>query len=607
MAYKALYRKYRPNSFESIVGQTAIVRTLHNIVKENKISHAYLFNGPRGTGKTSAAKVFAKAINCLEPKEGAPCGECSICKQIENNEVNDIVEIDAASNNGVDEIRDLKSKINLAPTSCKYKIYIIDEVHMLSIGAFNALLKTLEEPPHYVVFILATTEMHKLPLTIISRCQNFNFKKINEEQLKLRLDYIAQQEKIKIEEQAIAEIARLSDGGMRDAIGLLEQLFSFTNNDIKLKDVEMLSSSVPRGEIVDLIKNVRCAKVEELFKSVEDFYKNGKDFIKITEDMVIFLKDLILYKKASQYFNSISNYDISEYNDLIESLDDELIYNYIQEFNKSISDLRISNHPKTIFEITLLKLVDNNVRMTSTKSEKPLEIEIPIKEESEKVDKPDLKTEKESTKEAVNSEKHELDINVEVVKVEDKTIKMTDVNDVDTNVEIDESIYEGKLPQIEMPLYKKVIINNTLASADKKMLAEVNNKCNQLQTFLINKDYKQAATILLDGKIVGISDKNVIWTYPYDVMVEKADELIEEIERLFDNIVGNKFRVINITEEAWLNVRPYYIKVVKEHTKIEVLPEEGIKLSKAKAKGKKRSKEIEAAINMFGEDLIEIK
>lgn len=288
MTYRALYRKYRPNNYDGVVGQDMIVKTLKNAVKEEKVSHAYLFSGPRGTGKTSVAKIFAKTINCMNPIDGVPCDECEICKLIDAEQTNDVVEIDAASNNGVDEIRDLKSKINLSPSICKYKVYIIDEVHMLSIGAFNALLKTLEEPPRHVVFILATTEMHKLPLTIISRCQNYNFKKITEDQMKIRLDYIVKEEQIKITNTALYEIARISDGGMRDAIGLLEQLYSYTDNNIDIKDVELLSSSVSKDDIAKTIQNIVDGNLNDVFKEVDIFYQEGKDFIKIAEDIVVF-------------------------------------------------------------------------------------------------------------------------------------------------------------------------------------------------------------------------------------------------------------------------------------------------------------------------------
>jgi len=581
MAYKALYRKYRPDSFDSVVGQTAIVKTLQNIVKKDKISHAYLFSGPRGTGKTSVAKIFAKAINCISPKDGMPCGECAICKQISEDNTSDILEIDAASNNGVDEIRDLKSKINLVPTMCKYKVYIIDEVHMLSIGAFNALLKTLEEPPHHVVFILATTEMHKLPLTIISRCQNYNFKKITEEQMKMRLNYIALKEEIEIDDDSLYEIAKVCDGGMRDAIGLLEQLSSFTNSRITMKDVELLSSSVPRKDIANVIEKVIDCDVEGIFRYIDKFYQEGKDFTKIAEDMIIFLKDVLVYRKAESYFKESNSYNMDYYMLTIGKLNNDLPYKFISEINRMISELKISSHPKIIFEITLLKLIDSNPVYSG---------------------EPAIRNQKENSSEkktvilVADESKHEI-------AATEKNITLA-INNGEAEEKV---IYEDILPFIKIPLYKKILINNTLAVAEKELLKDLKVKCDQLKTFLLNKDFKIAATVLLDGNIVGASNDSIIYAYPYDAMVEKADETLEEIELLINNIAGRKFKITNIMEDTWSEIRPYYINLMKEKKKINILPEIDMKAIKDKTKTKKKSKEFEDAINMFGEDLIEIK
>jgi DNA polymerase-3 subunit gamma/tau len=601
MAYKALYRKYRPDSFDGVVGQTAIVKTLQNIVRKNKISHAYLFSGPRGTGKTSIAKIFARAINCLNPVDGMPCGECTICKQIKGEETSDIIEIDAASNNGVDEIRDLKSKINLAPSSCKYKVYIIDEVHMLSIGAFNALLKTLEEPPQHVVFILATTEMHKLPLTIISRCQNYNFKKITEEQMVLRLSYIVENEKINIDNEALNEIARLSDGGMRDAIGLLEQLCSFTNNKITFDDVELLSSSVPRKDIASLLQNVFESNTEDIFKLNDSFYQSGKDFIKISEDIIVFLKDILLYKKAEKYFKKSCNYNFNNFVELFNKLDDSTIYKYISEINKAIVDIKISNHPKIIFEITLLKLIDNFIPKSNNNVDKlqASAIEQPLEK--------NMKTTTLNSEDELNNKKNENeeDIKESMVTVEEAPIV------IDKDIEIDEHVDENSkndfLPAIQIPIYKKILINNTLAEANKKLLSQMNTKFSDLSAFLINKDLKQAASLLIDAKIVGVSDANIIFTYQYDAIVDKADAMTSEIEMLITKIANQRFKIINITEANWQETRPCFVKILKENGRIEVLPEIKANVPKANTKHKKTAKEIEDAINMFGEELIEIK
>ena len=255
--YQALYRKYRPDNFNDVVGQDVIKKTIINEINNNKLSHAYLFCGPRGTGKTSIAKLIAKLINCENQKDGIPCGKCSSCENYKNNV--DIVEIDAASNNGVEEIRELRSKVNLLPANSKYKVYIIDEVHMLSIGAFNALLKTLEEPPAHVIFILATTEINKIPTTIVSRCQRFDFSKISSSQIYSRLKKIAREEKIDITDKALEEISKLTDGGLRDAIGLLDKVISYTNEEITEEIVHEVNYSVTEsviGNILIYIDNI---------------------------------------------------------------------------------------------------------------------------------------------------------------------------------------------------------------------------------------------------------------------------------------------------------------------------------------------------------------
>lgn len=264
MAYQALYRRWRPRTFEAVVGQSAICDTLRNSIKRHKISHAFLFSGPRGTGKTSCAKIFAKAINCMDSKDGEPCNQCSNCLAADKGILNDIIEIDAASNNGVDEIRAIRDKVKYAPTQGYYKVYIIDEVHMLSIGAFNALLKTLEEPPEHVVFILATTELQKVPATIISRTQRYNFKRISNDQLVARMKFILDQEKIAYDEKSLQVIAQVADGGMRDSLSILDQILSYDQAKINYQDTLAITGYADQVKIEALFLDLLNKKQVKL-------------------------------------------------------------------------------------------------------------------------------------------------------------------------------------------------------------------------------------------------------------------------------------------------------------------------------------------------------
>ena len=287
MLYQSLYRKYRPSRFDEVYGQNVAKKILVNSIINNRISHAYLFFGPRGTGKTSIAKMFSRIINCLDIKDGECCEKCENCINSKDKNCIDIIEIDAASNNGVDEIRELKNKINLVPNNLKYKVYIIDEVHMLSTGAFNALLKTLEEPPEHVVFILATTEIYKVPSTIISRCQTIEFKKIDNNSIFERLNEISKKENINISEEAIREIARNSNGGMRDAIGILDKVFSYANDDVKIDDVKSVLGLITENEINQFVSSLLEGDFTFLLKKIDEYSDSGKDLFKILNDIIL--------------------------------------------------------------------------------------------------------------------------------------------------------------------------------------------------------------------------------------------------------------------------------------------------------------------------------
>jgi DNA polymerase-3 subunit gamma/tau len=357
MSYQALYRVWRPQRFDDLVGQQVVTRTLKNAIITNQISHAYLFAGPRGTGKTSAAKIFAKAVNCHHAKDGEPCNECAICKAITNGQLNDVIEIDAASNNGVEEIRDIRDKAKYAPTQADYKVYIIDEVHMLSTGAFNALLKTLEEPPANVIFILATTEPHKIPLTIISRVQRFDFRRISAQDAFDRMKYILDQKQVDYDEKALWVIANAAEGGMRDALSILDQVLSFSDNEVKLDDALLVTGSVTKQLLKKYFLEVCEHEGATALDTMKDILGEGKDGQRFIEDLISFIRDVLLYQESPSLINVESTgLKEEDFQELTKAATAETLYQMIDELNNIQEEMRFTTHPDVYLEVLTIKL-----------------------------------------------------------------------------------------------------------------------------------------------------------------------------------------------------------------------------------------------------------
>lgn len=582
MAYKSLYRKYRPTTFDDVSGQTFIIKILKNAIATNKISHAYLFSGTRGTGKTTIAKIFAKNVNCMNLINGNACDKCEICTTENTDDIQDIIEIDAASNNGVDEIRELKNKIKLAPVLCKYKVYIIDEVHMLSTGAFNALLKTLEEPPSHVIFILATTEPQKIPITIISRCQRFDFKKLSIIDIKNRLKYIAEKEHINITDDCLDEIAKMSDGAMRDAIGLLDQVSSFNEDSITIDDIYQISGSVPFKKIYELIDSYINEDIENILKTTEEIYNEGKDFIKLTFDMLSIFKDVLIYYRAPKYFENLNKLNFNEIKKIKEKIDISDLELIIETLENLSRELKLSDYPRILLEMFLI----NKKSASNTLTEE-------VKHYKEAVN--------EEQKEVINELKEERKIETEIKKVE------TNVEEIKENLTIKQNEYTNETRiAVDNPSSedKKILINNTIALASVKLKKEISEKFIDLDKYLIDKKYKVAATILKDATIAAVSNDHMLLTYKYVSMVEDNDKSINKITKLVNEITKSNYKVVAISIDEWKEMRPYYVEL-KKSGKIELLNEPVI--NESNNNGLNIDNEFDEVINAFGSELIEME
>ena len=515
--YQALYRKYRPNNLNDVIGQKVIVKTLSNEIKNNKISHAYLFAGPRGTGKTSVAKILAKTVNCLEPNNSMPCNKCVSCTQINLNQSTDIIEIDAASNNGVDEIRELKSKVNLVPTTSKYKVYIIDEVHMLTTGAFNALLKTLEEPPAHVIFVLATTDPQKIPTTIISRCQRFDFKKITSNEIKEALNKIKLNEEIDVNEDVINEIARLSDGGLRDSINLLDQVIAYSDGPISINDVFDVSGAISTHDIKEFIENIVDNNIKALFEKIDIYNADGKSFNKLNDEVIYYLRNIILYQNAPDYFKESGEEKI--YKELSNKIDTEKAIKLIQIFNENAYILKQNSNQKLIFELSIIR----SIQLKSMNN-------ITLKEEKKTI-------------EHISKENPLIKQNAE---------KIAHVKD-----------------NLEFKELKEIRINNALAGFKKEELKEIIKKSESIRSLLVIKKYSEIAKSLLDSEIKVFGNNHLIYLCEDEQICEYLNNNLSRVEQTFLKATGIEVKIISINNDEWKKIKSEFNSKTKEYKYID--------------------------------------
>lgn len=558
MSYQALYRKYRPSTLNDVIGQDVVIQILKNALLSNKVCHAYMFSGPRGIGKTSIAKLLAKAVNCTNLEDGDACGKCENCVSINEGSCPDIIEIDAASNNGVDEIREIKNKVNLVPNQLKYKVYIIDEVHMLSIGAFNALLKTLEEPPEHVIFILATTDLHKVPTTIISRCQCFEFHRISNVNIVSRLKYICEAENIRIEDNVLEMIANLSDGGLRDAVGMLDKLNAYSNSSITIDDFEKVNGIVSKEQKIQFLNYIQASDISNTINFLDSIYDNGKDFVLFVQDLLYLCKDLII----NYYINNDSQYDSN------------FLISFSILLNDLLKEIKFSSDIKTIVEIYFLNYMNKNANIQNNeKIEAKSDISIPKSSEDTK-----------------NTEK--IDVNDNNSHLESKIISREIISD-------DNLVQNGKI--------NDMIVNNCFARADKNEKRMFESKWNSLNDYALDSEYGAAACFISDGKIRAVGFGEVILSFNYESMINRGFSMILKIQKLLEKIYQKHYDVALLTDDEWDQEKEKYIQNMNNHVPYQYVTIDRDSDKDTLPVQNSNSGDIKSqAIELFGEDMVSI-
>lgn len=517
MDYQVLYRKYRPHDFDSLVGQEYTKKLLKNSVINNKFAHAYIFTGPRGTGKTSSAKIFAKAINCLHSIDGNPCNKCQNCVNFESSP--DIIELDAASNNGVDDIREIINNVRLAPSSMKIKVYIIDEFHMLSTSAFNALLLTLEEPPKDVVFILATTDIQSVPITVLSRCQRFDFKPISMQDIENRLKYVCTEEKLKVTDDAIKEIAMMSNGGLRDALSILDQVAG-NGEEIDVQDVIANFGGISNKKINQLLNYYENNNISELIDYINEIKNDGIDIKVLIDKIITRIKSILIDIKLDKY-NGKLYFDN--------------LYNLVFELNKLLTGERNGANYYDLLEIVFLKYTNyfpgNNfvdkkaIKLTDSKKEAPAIKDV---EEKSVISAPVIE-------QAIISPKNQ---------VQEKN------KDIDFDIDIR--------------------INNTFVNAKKDYLNNIKSKWNDFVIYESNSN-KAMISYLADTNIVAASDKYVILTNNLDITNDLINQNIKTLEKDFNLFFNGNYYLVAISPKKWEQERNKYINNIKNGYKYEII------------------------------------